>query len=308
MWDQPEAGVAAVTSYKITTLYPPERPVKTVSGSGLCREVVSCSRGTNPPPPPPPPPPPQVGKQSNWWRFDTRPDQEGAGDHRFELQVSSQYGQFLESAQIESGGQGEGQGGRGGAGRKGRGREEGEGQRGGAGRRGRGRMGRGRGRTDCEHVRGQFTPLPSLVCHSPPLTRVPLHSPHLCATPLTRVPLPSPSVVLPPPTNLTGSPLLQRGAVRLQWTGVTAVISGYQIMFRKSDPAPSSSSTPFSTYHSLVQGNTSVVIDNLAVGRRYDFQVRAKLDRTDVAMQAFPSEVVAVETYSGEYRMHNRVW
>ena len=40
MWDQPEVGVAAVTSYKITTVYPPGRPVKTVSRGGLWREVV----------------------------------------------------------------------------------------------------------------------------------------------------------------------------------------------------------------------------------------------------------------------------
>ena len=109
------------------------------------------------------------------------------------------------------------------------------------------------------------------------------------------------SVVLPPPTNLNGSPVLRRGAVQLHWTRVNAVISGYQVMFRKADSTPSNSA-PFSSYHSLIRGNTSVVISNLAVGERYDFQVKAKLDRTDIAMQAFPSEIVVVETYSGECR------
>ena len=109
------------------------------------------------------------------------------------------------------------------------------------------------------------------------------------------------SVVLPPPTNLNGFPVLRRGAVQLHWTRVNAVISGYQVMFRKADSTPSNSA-PFSSYHSLIRGNTSVVISNLAVGERYDFQVKAKLDRTDIAMQAFPSEIVVVETYSGECR------
>ena len=117
---------------------------------------------------------------------------------------------------------------------------------------------------------------------------------------LTLLPLPvchSPSlpVVLPPPTNLTGSPVLQRGAVQLNWSPVNAVISGYQIKLRKSNSAL------FSTYHSLIQGDTSVVIGNLAVGERYDFQVKAKVERTDIVMQSFPSNAVAVETYSGEY-------
>lgn len=122
-------------------------------------------------------------------------------------------------------------------------------------------------------------------------------SPHITLLPLPVCHSPSHPVVLPPPTDLTGTPVLHRGDVQLNWSPVDAVISGYQIMLRKSD------STHFSTYHSLIQGNTSVVISNLAVGERYDFKVKAKEERTDIAVHSFPSNVVAVETYSGEYHV-----
>ena len=192
--------------------------------------------------------------------------------------MSAKYGQFLESAKIELGEQ-EGRAGCGGEG---------------------GREGSGGEWREGLAVCVAALYVKQLLHHTTSLHTLPHLITFVLPLYLTLLPLPvchSPSlpVVLPPPTNLTGSPVLQRGAVQLNWSPVNAVISGYQIKLRKSNSAL------FSTYHSLIEDDTSVVISNLAVGERYDFQVRAKVERTDIVMQSFPSNAVAVETYSGEY-------